>query len=131
MNPAVTMKFAARRFEADGQDARANDPPRPWPHASCCCPSRRRRRRRRGCPFAMPSAWSTHRTSIRRLWTDDSDAEGRATHEPLSGGSLPLLYVPSELTEAESNQSLKTTLIIVGAVLGLVVLFVLLISLIR
>jgi serine/threonine protein kinase len=94
-------------------------------------------------PFATPPA-PMPRLSLRdavgvvdspdiypELWTDDSDAEGRATHEPLSGGSLPLLYVPSDLPDTESSLSLKTTLIVVGAVLGLIVLFVLLISLIR
>jgi len=63
------------------------------------------------------------------LWTDDSDAEGRATHEPSSVGSLPLLYIPPESPEDTGAIPLRAWLYVGGGLL-LVILFILLLVLI-
>jgi serine/threonine protein kinase len=58
------------------------------------------------------------------LWTDDSDGEGQATHEPSEGPLLMLQPQPDE--ETSTTAYLRRRLILVGLVLGLILLGVLL-----
>jgi eukaryotic-like serine/threonine-protein kinase len=95
-------------------------------------------------PFATPSI-TTPRPTIRdavvavdtpetfpELWTDDSDGEGRATHEPSSAGSLPLLYMPPDAPpEPPTGLSRKAWLLIVGGVLWMILLLLLIVVLLR
>ncbi len=89
-------------------------------------------------PFATPAV-TTPRPSIRdavgavdtpeaypELWTDDSDGEGRATHEPSSAGSLPLLYLPPD-EPTEASTSINKTRLLIGAGVLCLVLFILLV----
>lgn len=94
-------------------------------------------------PFARPKA-STPRPSLRdavgavdtpdtypELWTDDSDVEGRATHEPHSGGSLPLLFMPEEEQPITAGLSRGAWILVAGIALGLFMLVMLLVILLR
>jgi serine/threonine protein kinase len=65
------------------------------------------------------------------LWTDDSDEEGRATHEPSSVGSLPLLYMPPDEPEELEPIPLRTWLIIAGGLLLVIALIALLVTILR
>jgi serine/threonine protein kinase len=128
MNPAVPGKLArivARLMSKDRKD-------RPVSAAAA---------RELLQPFATPPQASTQLTlrdavgvvdtpdTYPELWTDDSDAEGRATHEP-SGGSLPLLFMPpgpEPLSLDDTNY--RRWLIIGGAIVGLILLIVLIVLL--
>jgi eukaryotic-like serine/threonine-protein kinase len=65
------------------------------------------------------------------LWTDDSDSEGRATHEPHSAGSLPLLYIPPDPEPPSRRISIKTWVLIGGGVFWIVLIILLLIVFLR
>lgn len=65
------------------------------------------------------------------LWTDDADAEGRATHEPSSVGSLPLLYLPPDSPEELAPIPLRTWLYIGGGLLLVILLIMLLVFLLK
>ena len=65
------------------------------------------------------------------LWTDDSDGEGGATHEPNSAGSLPLLYMPPDDEPEPSGLSVKQWLLIAGGILWLVLIILLLVVWLR
>jgi len=94
-------------------------------------------------PFATPAA-ATTRPTIRdavgavdtpetypELWTDDSDGEGRATHEPSSAGSLPLLYMPPDEPAEPTGLSTKTWLLIAGVILWLILIILVIVVLLR
>jgi serine/threonine protein kinase len=65
------------------------------------------------------------------LWTDDSDSEGRATHEPSSVGSLPLLYMPPDSPEESAPIPLRTWLYIGGGLLLVVLLILVLVIILK
>ena len=65
------------------------------------------------------------------LWTDDSDSEGRATHEPSSVGSLPLLYMPPDSPEETAPIPLRTWLYIGGGLLLVVLLILVLVIILK
>lgn len=94
-------------------------------------------------PFAKPMA-AAARPTIRdaviavdtpetypELWTDDSDTEGRATHEPFSGGSLPLLFVPADDPTPEPGLSRQAWLLVGGIALAFVIVMALLVAFLR
>jgi serine/threonine protein kinase len=94
-------------------------------------------------PFATPAV-ATPRPTIRdavgavdtpetypELWTDDSDGEGRATHEPSSVGSLPLLYMPPDEPPESIGLSTKGWLLIVGGILWLILVILVIVVLLR
>lgn len=62
------------------------------------------------------------------LWTDDTDGDGRATHEPTSGGSLPLLYMPPDEPGGLAGWPAKTWLLIGGGLLWLILIVALVIA---